>query len=144
MKLEEIHEAWAKDSQLDQIELDGTALSIAKMHHKYYEILSKEKLVLRRLESEAKVLKLEKYEFYTDGPTQDQIERGWKLPAKGKILRSDVGMYLDGDSDIISMNLRVAYQQEKIDVLESIIKTISNLGWHVKSAIDFKRMQAGL
>jgi len=53
-------------------------------------------------------------------------------------------MYLDGDSDIISMNLRVAYQQEKIDVLESIIKTISNLGWHVKSAIDFKRMQAGL
>ena len=144
MKLEEIHEQWSKDSQLDSVDLDHSALSIAKLHHKYYEILSKEKLVLRKLESEAKVLKLDKYEFYTDGPTQDQIEKGWKLPAKGKILRSDVGMYLDGDSDIIQMNLRVAYQQEKIDVLESIIKTIHNLGWHIRAAVDFRKMQAGM
>lgn len=144
MKLEEIHELWSIDSQLDELELDNTALRIAKMHHKYYEILSKEKLVMRKLESEAKVLKLEKYEFYTDGPTQEQLERGWKLPAKGKILRSDVGMYLDGDSDIIQMNLRAAYQQEKIDLLESIIKTISNLGWHVRAAVDFRKMQHGL
>jgi len=144
MKLEEIHHEWSKDSQLDQIALDSTALEIAKLHHKYYEILSKEKLVLKKLESEAKVLKLDKYEFYTDGPTQEQLDMGWKLPAKGKILRSDVGMYLDGDSDIIQMNLRVAYQQEKIEVLDSIIKTIHNLGWHVRAAVDFKKMQAGL
>jgi len=144
MKLEEIHELWSIDSQLDQLELDSTALSIAKLHHKYYEILSKEKLILRKIESEAKCLRLDKYEFYTDGPTQDQIEMGWKLPAKGKILRADVAMYLDGDSDIIQTNLRVAYQQEKINLLESIIKTISTLGWQVKSAIDFRRMQAGI
>lgn len=144
MKLEEIHEQWSKDSQLDSVDLDHSALGIAKLHHKYYEILSKEKLVLRKLESEAKTLKLDKYEFYTDGPTQDQIDMGWKLPAKGKILRSDVGMYLDGDSDIIKMNLRVAYQQEKIDVLESIIKTIHNLGWHIRAAVDFRKMQAGM
>ena len=144
MKLEEIHEQWSKDSQLDSVDLDHSALGIAKLHHKYYEFLSKEKLVLRKLESEAKTLKLDKYEFYTDGPTQDQIDMGWKLPAKGKILRSDVGMYLDGDSDIIKMNLRVAYQQEKIDVLESIIKTIHNLGWHIRAAVDFRKMQAGM
>ena len=144
MKLEEIHELWAVDSQLDQLELDSTALSIAKMHHKYYQILSKEKLILKKIESDAKTLKIEKYEFYVDGPTQSQINLGWKLPAKGKIIRSDVGRYLDGDSDIIASNLRVAYQQEKINLLESIIKTISTLGWHVKAAIDFRRMQQGL
>jgi hypothetical protein len=143
MKLNEILQEWQKDSHLDDINLDNAALSIAMLHHKYFNILSRERLLLRKKENDFKTLKLEKYEFLTDGPTQEQIDKGWKLPAKGKILRSDVNMYIDGDSDIIRANLDFAYQQEKIDLLESIIKTIGNLGFHVKSAIDFRRMQSG-
>lgn len=143
MKLEEILQEWDKDSQLDDINLDNAALSIAMLHHKYFNILCRERLLLRKKESELKSLRLEKYEFFTDGPTQEQIQKGWQLPAKGKILRSDVNMYIDADSDIIRANLDFAYQQEKIELLESIIKTIGNLGFHVKSAIDFRRMQAG-
>ena len=143
MTLEEIFEEWSKDSKLDKAEIGNAALGIAKLHNKYYQMLSRERLTLKKLESEFKELKLEKYEFYTDGPTQEQIEKGWKLPAKGKILKTQISEYLDADSDIIKMNLKISYQSEKVETLNSILKTISTMGFHIKSYIDWERFKVG-
>jgi hypothetical protein len=143
MKLEDIFELWGEDSRVDKTELGNAALELAKLHHKYYRIYSQERLLYKKMEAELKQLKLEKYEFYVDGPTQEHIELGWKLPAKGRILKSDVSNYLDADSDIINHNLKLAYQQEKLEVLDSIIKTIGNRGFHIKSAIDWERFKVG-
>lgn len=143
MTLEEIFELWGEDSEVNRAELGNAALDIAKLHHKYYQIFSRERLTLRKMESELKKLKMDKYEFYVDGPTEDHIESGWKLPPKGRILKSDVNMYIDSDSDIIAMNLKIAYQNEKLELLESIIKTIGNRGFQIKSAIDWERFKVG-
>lgn len=143
MTLDEIFEEWSGDTQIDQTELGNAALGLAKMHHKYYQMLSRERLLGKKLEAELKQLKLEKMEFYQDGPTQEQIDKGWKLPAKGRILRSDVGNYVDSDSDVVAAQLKLAYQNEKIDLLQDIIKTISNRGFHIKSAIEWERFKVG-
>jgi hypothetical protein len=95
------------------------------------------------MDAESKELKREKLEFYIDGPTQEQLDKGWKLPAKGRILKADVNNYLDSDKDIITMNLKLAYQMEKLELLESIIKTISNRGFQVRAAIDWAKFQTG-
>lgn len=143
MTLEEIFELWHEDANINVSELGQSALDIAKLHHKYYEIYSRERLLYKKLESEMKVLKRDKYEFYTDGPTQEHIDKGWKLPPKGKLLKADVIMYLESDDDVIKMNLRLAYQQEKLDLLDSIIKTISNRGFQIKSAIEWEKFKTG-
>lgn len=143
MTLEEIFELWEKDSGINPSDLGNAALDLAKLHHKYYSIFSRERLLLKKLENEMKRLKLDKQEFYVDGPTEEQMELGWKLPPKGRILKSDVANYLDADDDIIKLNLKIAYQQEKINALESIIKMIQNRGFHIKSAIDFERFKVG-
>lgn len=143
MTLEEIFELWEKDSVVDRVELGNAALRLAKLHHKYYQIFSKERLLYKKLESDMKVLKLEKHEFYTDGPTSEQIEKGWKLPARGKIIRSDAINYVEADSDIIALNLKLAYQMEKLNLLESIIKTIGNQSFNIKSAIEWEKFKTG-
>jgi hypothetical protein len=143
MTLDEIFEEWSKDSQLDKAEIGNAALEIAKLHNKYYQFLSRERLLLKKMESQTKELKLEKYEFYTDGPTQEQIEKGWKLPAKGKILKAQINDYLDADSEIIKANLKLSYQSEKVETLNSILKTISTMGFHIKSYIDWERFKVG-
>lgn len=143
MTLDELFDEWGKDSKVDQSELGNAAMDLAKLHHKYYRFLSHERLLYKKMESELKTLKLDKQEFYGDGPTQEQLDKGWKLPAKGRILKSDIGTYVDADSDIIQFNLKLAYQAEKLQLLESIIKTISNRGFHIKSAIDWARFQVG-
>jgi hypothetical protein len=143
MTLDEIFDLWNDDATIDHTELGNAALELAKLHQKYYRILSQERLLYKKLEMELKQLKLEKQEFYGDGPTQEQIEKGWKLPAKGRILKADVGSYVDSDSDVINSTLKLAYQSEKVNLLTDIIKTISNRGFHIKSAIDWERFKVG-
>lgn len=143
MKLEQIFEEWSKDCVVSEAQLDRESLDIPKLHNKYFRIFTYEKLVLRKYEQELKQLKLDKYEFYTQGPTKETIEKGWQLPPVGKVLKTEVPMYIDADSDVVTLSLKIGTQQEKIALLESIIKTILNRGFHIKNAIDFIKWQSG-
>lgn len=143
MTIDEILESWENDSNIDLTELDKESVSIPKLHHKYYQIYVKEKLLCKKYESEYKKLKLDKYEFYTQGHNEDTIKKGWELPAKGVIIKSDIPMYMEGDNDIISQSLKIGYQQEKVELLESIIKSLNTRGYNIKSAIDWIKFTSG-
>jgi len=143
MKLEEIFEQWKINSNIDKTELGDEVLNIPKLHHKYYQILINERLLLRSHEAEMKKLKLDKHEFFTQGPNEESKTKGWKLPAKGLILKSDIPMYIDADDDLIKLSLKIGVQQEKIDLLESIIRTLMNRGYNIKAAIDWQKFING-
>jgi hypothetical protein len=143
MKIEEIHELWKVDAEIDKTEPGEEALKIAKLHHKYFQILSSERLSLRKFESDLKKIRLDKYEFYTQGPNEETQEKGWKLPSKGLILKADIPMYMDADQDIINLSLRIGLQQEKVELLESIIKTIMNRGYNLKVYVEWVKFTNG-
>lgn len=143
MNIDEITEIWKEDSNIDRTELGDEALKIPSLHQKYYKIYINEKLILRKQEASLKQLKLDKYEFFSQGPNEETQAKGWKLPAKGLILKTDIPMYIDADADIINMTLKIGYQQEKVDFLESIIKSLNNRGYNIKSAIDWIRFTSG-
>lgn len=143
MKIEDIFTQWETDTQVDRTELGDEALKIPKLHHKYFQILVKEKMILRQYEADMKQLKLDKYEFYTQGPNEETKDKGWRLPAKGMILKNDLPMYMDADQDIINQSLKIGLQQEKIELLDSIIKSIMNRNFIIKNAIDWQRFTMG-
>lgn len=143
MKIEDIFTQWEQDTQVDRTELGDEALKIPKLHHKYFQILVKEKMILRQYEADLKQLKLDKYEFYTQGPNEETKDKGWRLPAKGMILKNDLPMYMDADQDIINQSLKIGLQQEKIELLDSIIKSIMNRNFIIKNAIDWQRFTMG-
>lgn len=143
MKIEDIMELWQEDAKIDKTEIGDESLKIPLLHSKYYNILIKEKLLLRRFEFELKKLKLDKYEFFTQGHNEETIKLNWKLPPKGMILKADIPMYLDSDSDIVELSLKIGIQQEKIEFLESVIKTIINRGFILKTALDFQKFAMG-
>ena len=143
MKTEEIFELWEKDSHIDKTELDDESLKIPKLHHKYYQILIGERVRLRNLENEMKSLKLEKYEFFTQGHNEETKSKGWRLPPKGMILKADIPMYMEADKEIIDLSLKIGIQQEKLELLESIIKTLNNRGYNIRAAIDFIKFTNG-
>lgn len=144
MKLENILAEWDVDSQLDRTKLDTVSLDLPKMHAKYLRILANERLLLKKYDAEYKQLKFDKYDFYCDGWSEDHpIEWKEQQPARGRILKADVGRYLEADKDIINLSLKMGMQNEKIEVLKSIVDTISRLGFQVKNAIDWMRFQNG-
>lgn len=136
MTFEEIIKNWEEDSQIDPIDLGGESIKIPRLHNKYYKIILAEKSLLMRLQADMKVLKLEKYEFYSQGHTEETKKKGWKLPPKGMILKADIPMYLDADEDMIALSLKIGMQQEKLEFLESIVKTLMNRNFLIKNAID--------
>ena len=143
MKLESILELWEADSKINREVLDDEALGISTLHHKYHKIYTQERLTLRRLEAELRVLKLEKYEFLTQGPTRETQEKGWVLPPIGRVIKSDCQQYIDADKDIIDLTLRIGIQHEKIELLESILKNLQNRGYNIKTAIDWIKFTSG-
>lgn len=143
MTIDEILENWNVDSKIDKTELGDEALNIPKLHHKYYQIYVKEKMLLRKHEADMKQLKLDKYEFLTQGPNEETKDKGWKLPPKGMVLKGDIPMYLEADQDLINLSLKIGYQQEKLELLDSIIKSVMNRNFIIKNAIDWQKFTMG-
>lgn len=143
MKFEDIFALWEQDSQIDRANLGNESISVPSLHHKYYKILVGEKAALRALEAEYKVLKVAKYEFYSQGPDEESRAKGWKLPPRGILLKADVPAYIEADPDIIALSLKIGLFQEKVDFLESIIKTFSTRGYLIRCAVDYQKFQLG-
>lgn len=142
MKIEEIQEIWDQDAKIDEIQLGRESLKIPQLHAKYYRIYLKEKVVLLKLNAEYRKTKLEKFEFLIN-PTQEKIKEGWKVPPQGKLLKPDVAQYLDGDDILLQLELRIGLQQEKIEMLKSILDTLKGRGFLIKNYIDHKKWIEG-
>lgn len=143
MNFESLFSEWEKDAEIDKTRLDDESLKIPKLHHKYYRYLVAEKSRLKKLEAEYKKLRLEKTEFLVQGHDEETKAKSWKLPPRGIVLKADIPMYLEADQDIIDMSLQIGVQQEKVEFLESIIKTLNNRGYNIKTAVDFIRFTMG-
>lgn len=143
MKLEDIIALWNVDSKIDPFNLGNEAISISQLHHKYYQIYLAEKATYFALEKQYKKLKLQKYEFYTQGPSKQSEQFNWQLPPIGKIIKSEVAMYVDADDDLLDLDMRIKFQLEKLSYVDSIIKSLTNRGFQIKSAIEYERFKMG-
>jgi hypothetical protein len=143
MKIEDIISLWDQDSKIDPTELGSEALNISRLHSKYMNILSEERLRLRKLESDMKILKRDKYEMYSMGPTKEHKDMGWEMPARGMILKQDIPIYMDSDKEIVNLSLKIGMQQEKVEMLDSIIRSIMSRGYQLKTALDHLKFTMG-
>ena len=102
-KLSDIQEMWKKDCLIDDIELDASSLQVPKLHAKYSEILSNQKLIQIRYEQQLKTLQKDKWLWYTGKLDQDTIQKkNWDYdPFNGlTILKSDYDKFFGADRDI--------------------------------------------
>lgn len=143
MNLEELMASWKEDSRIDYTNLTNEALRNYELHSKYYDLYVQERARYFKYESELKKLKLDKYEFYTQGPTEETRNLGWRLPAAGRILKTEAQQYIEADDDVIKQQLRVNMQKEKCDYLESIIKTLGGRSFHIKTILEIEKFKAG-
>ena len=143
MRIDEIQALWEADANIDRMELGNEAIKIPKLHSKYYKIYIDERLALRKAQADYKVLLKDKQVYYMGGMDKAELdERGWEQNPI-RVLKADLPTYIDADPDIIKQALKIGYQQEKVDFLESIIKTLRERGFNIKSAIEWARFQVG-
>lgn len=144
MKLDEIQTMWERDAQIDRTELGEESLRIPQLHSRYFKVFTAERLTLRKMESDFKRLFKDKYEWYNGTLAEETLrERGWE-PNPLKILRTDVAIHMDADPDLQTESLKIELQKEKVDFVESIIKTLPTRGYQIKGAIDWEKFKMGV
>jgi hypothetical protein len=143
MTLDEILKLWSEDSTVDKTELGEESLKTISLHSKYISLYKKEKLVFIKLKKEYAKLYLEKFEFYTQGPSKETKDLGWEMPAIGAIIKTNLPIYIDADKELVDANLRIAMAQEKVDLLQDIVKEVQNRRWAIRAAIDWNKWISG-
>jgi hypothetical protein len=143
MELSEIKKLVAEDMPIDDTELDVASISIPQLHNKYLNIYMDEKLVMQKITSDYNILKKIKWEYYTGKLDAEQLnEYGWQ-PFPLKILKQDIDLYMDSDTELQKLADRKAYQKEKLNYLDAILKGINNRQWNIRNAIEWKKFING-
>ncbi len=140
MKLADIEQEIQQDSKIDHADLDRESLKIPILHAKYYRIFMEEIKILKGLEREFRVLKLEKIQYYT-GKADEEVYKA--APLDLKVLKTEVDLYLDADPDLSQKRMNLEFQQAKVNMLESFIKNLSFRNNTIRNAIDFIRFKNG-
>lgn len=140
MKIDEIFSEWQKDGEIDRTNLAKAAQDVPRHHAKYLKLLLTSRLQYKKLELQYNALKEEKFEFYKDGPTSEQLAKGWELPPKGKIPTHEIPKYMTRDTQLVEMQLKLATALEKMNMLESILQQINSRSFLIGHILEWNKL----
>lgn len=144
MTLDEIKIQAELDTAIDNSHLEDEASRIPQLHNKYLCMLIDEKAILENLENKFKVLKRDKWLFYSGKMSEEELkQKGWE-PFELNILKNDLDRFIDSDFDIINLGNKIFIQREKVNYIESIAKIISNKIWNIRSTIEWIKFTQGI
>ena len=141
MNLEELKLQVSQDLRVDDEHLDTESLKNQEIKAKYLEHKSKFELLLFKAKGDYKRLYREKWEYY--GGKADAKIYATK-PFDLKVLKTDLGVYISADEEIIDAENKIGYLETVIDYIKGVIKSVDNRGWDIKNAIEWKKFEAGL
>lgn len=140
MNIDELYNEIERDLKIDDTELDLESIRTPQLHNKYLKLYTTHSLQLKRLQDEYKVLYKEKWEYYTGKASPDTYR---EKPFDIKVLRADVGIYIDSDIDLQQLSQKVAYIKQITDYLERILREINNRNWNIRNTIEWKKFLHG-
>ena len=143
MKFEEIQYQWTLDCVMDETELSQESIKIPQLHNKYLIFYSNEKLKFKEIKYLFAGLIRRKRDYYSGRMTAKELEMADWEPFQLKLLKADVQEYIDADDNVIESKKLLALQEEKVNYLESIVKSLTTRGYLIKNAIDWKRFTEG-
>ena len=140
MNIEELYNEIEKDLKIDDTELDLESIRTPQLHNKYLKMYTKHSLQLKKLQDDFKVMYRLKWEYYT-GKASAAVYA--EKPFELKILKADIGIYLDADGELQQLSQKVAYSKEITNYLEKILREINNRNWAIRNTIEWKKFIHG-
>jgi hypothetical protein len=138
MELEKIMSMWEEDAHIDDKDLDNESLNIPNVHQKYLDIYSKEKRIIRDLETHWKVVFQERWEAV--------ISKNGKAPEHNiRISKTELERhYVAADGALQKAEYIMNEQKSKVEYLKSVLSMIENRSFHINNAINWRKFVAGL
>ena len=140
MNIDELYSEVERDIKIDDTELDLESIRTPQLHNKYLKIFTKHSLQYKKLQDDYKVLYREKWEYYT-GKASPEVYA--EKPFELKVLKADIGIYMEADKDLQQIGQRMAYTKQIVEYLERILKEINNRNWNIRNTIEWKKFLHG-
>ena len=140
MTLEELQEQVDKDLKINESELDLESLKTPQLHNKYLKHYNNFKLLMTRAESDYKILKRVKWEYYT-GKASPEVYK--QKPFNLKIMKSDIDKYLESDEDLIKAKQKIDYLETVVNYLDRTLKIIGGRDWQIRNSIEWRKFTSG-
>ena len=140
MDFEELRKQIDIDLRIDDTELDLESIRTPQIHNKYLQLYTKYSLQLKKARDDYNSLYRTKWEYYT-GKAEPEVYR--ENPFGIKVLKADVGIYLNSDLELQQQSQRVEYVKQYVDYLERILREITNRGFHINNTIKWKQFLHG-
>ena len=140
--LDTIQKMWEKDSHIDPDNLHTESLNIPSLHAKYFELYNTLFLLRKKAEQQRKNIRHERYEYFS-GKSDPEIYVENPFPKKIRD-KATMEKYMDADTKVSNVSLKLDYYDAMLVYLESILKMISNRSFQIKNSIEFMRFNSGL
>ena len=147
MNIESLLEMWKKDAPIDEMALDEASRDSAKLHSKYLELYSVAKLRLKKLELDFKPLLRDKFLHYGGKLSQEELDiKGWEYdPLNGlTVLKGDMDKWYDADPVIQEHQLKIAKQEEIVNILKEIMDNVKWRHQNIKNMIEWRKFTSGI
>ena len=140
MTFDELQALADKDLKINDTELDLESLKTPQLHNKYMKFHNQYTNLLKKAEQDLARLTREKWEYYT-GKADPSVYQ--EKPFDIKVLKADVHIYMDSDSDLQKADQKVAYLNQIVKYLEQVLRSINNRTFLIKNAIEWKKFTSG-
>jgi len=143
-KIDDLVDMWMEDSKIPEMDLDKSSLDAAKLHGKYMSILVHHKLLVKKIGSEYKKVKLVKWKYYRGELNNPADLQKYNLPPmQNTIMKQDIDIWLDADDELCGILLKKEYHEEIVDACKEIIKQLGNRQWQIRNAIEHRKFISG-
>lgn len=143
MKLIDIQEQWKIDAKIDRYKITEESLKCPILHAFYYEIYMVEKRLLNEHIEKYKNFELAKNYYYMGKMDKDELTRRKWQQFDIHLLKGDIPKVVESDNEIIDYKLKIAEQADKVEFLKSILQSINQRSYLLRTALDNDKFQAG-
>lgn len=144
MNIEQLHDIWDEDCKINDDHLDRESVRTPNLHSKYLRILINHRMKLAALAAEYNTLRQKKFRFYRGEMGHLELsELNWSQWQGTKPLKNEMDEFLQGDSDLNKISIKIEYIKGMVEALESILGQIKSRDWQIRNAINWKQFIAG-
>jgi hypothetical protein len=136
----EVKEQIESDISIDRFNLINESSRTPILLSKYLILCIDEKKKLRKLKNKYYFLYKEKRLYYL-GQSEDEVYKN--NPLDKKVLRQDIDIWLNSDSELQKLNDLISDQESVIEFLEKIIKEIERRTFTIKNIQEIIKWESG-
>lgn len=143
VNIESLMKEWSQDSIIDPTSMEKELLKISHLHGKYLNIMSHHRHLVRKMESDYKMLKGLREDYYLGHLSKEELdERGWE-PMQHILTNPQIARKLDTDTELNRTLLKKVAHEEIVSYCESVLKSLHNRTWDLGNFVKYQQLTLG-